>query len=115
MNILNSLRNNITPVRNILNNSTFRGPKKKADKKGDGIVSEHILNIFKNQDDIPILPTEYYPPWVVELKKRPMRNSDFIINSLTGIYVSNHSKFFDMILIKIISVSVKSLSMFIHS
>jgi len=92
MNFLKSLRSNITPARNVLNNSTLRGPKKKADKKGDGIVSEHILNIFKNQDDVPILPSEYYPPWVIDLKKRPLKNSDFIINSCTGTYVSKIDK-----------------------
>lgn len=102
MNFLKSLRNNITPVRNVLNNSTLRGPKKKADKKGDGIVSEHILNIFKGQDDVPILPSEFYPPWVTELHLRQMKNSEFIINSCTGVYVSkiifreiNLKKFYD--------------------
>lgn len=87
MNLLKSIRSNITPIRNVLTNSTLRGPKKKADKKGDGIVSEHILNIFKNKDDVPILPSEYYPPWVVELKNQPIRNSDYIINSCIGIHV----------------------------
>jgi len=87
MNFLKSLRSNITPIRNVLNNSTLRGPKKKADKKGDGIVSEHILNIFKNQDDVAILPSEYYPPWVVELEKRQTSTSEYIINSCCGNYV----------------------------
>jgi len=87
MNFLKSLRSNITPIRNVLNNSTLRGPKKKSDKKGDGIVSEHILNIFKNQDDITILPSEYYPPWVIELDKKPTTTSEFFINSCTGNYV----------------------------
>lgn len=88
MNFLKSMRNNITPIRNVLNNSTLRGPKKKADKKGDGIVSEHILNIFKNRNDVVILPNEYYPPWVLDLKDLPMSNTEFYTNSITGLNVN---------------------------
>lgn len=84
MSFLKSLRTNIGPLRNHINNCTLRGPKKKADRKGDGIVAEHILNIFKNRDDVAILPSEYYPPWVIGLKKPIIRPSDFLINSMIG-------------------------------
>jgi hypothetical protein len=58
---------NINPVNNILVQTT-RGPKKKAEKK-DIIKSEHILNFYKNADDVAILPDEYYPKWVLDLHK----------------------------------------------
>lgn len=89
MSLLKSLRQSITPARNILS-STLRGPKKKADKKGDGIVSEHILNIYKSNDDVPILPSEYYPPWVLDLKTHPSTMEEFLVNSYCGNCVRNH-------------------------
>jgi len=89
MSLLNSLRQSITPSRNILLSSTIRGPKKKSDKKGDGIISEHILNIYKNNDDVPILPSEFYPKWVVEMKQHPLTMEEYIVNSYCGNYVRN--------------------------
>ena len=84
MSLLNALRQSITPSRNILISSALRGPKKKSDKKGDGITSEHILNIYKNNDDVPILPSEFYPKWVVGMKEHPMSMEEYIINSYCG-------------------------------
>ena len=89
MNLLKSLRQSITPNRNILLSSTIRGPKKKADKKGDGIISEHILNIYKSNDDVPILPSEFYPKWVIEMKEPQWSMEEFIVNSYCGNYVRN--------------------------
>lgn len=87
MNLLKFLRYNSTPIRNVVNNSTLRGPKKKSDKKGEGIVSEHILNIFKSKDDVAILPSEYYPSWVNNFGGPIYRQSDYVINSACGNYV----------------------------
>ena len=89
MSLLKSLRQNITPARNILTSSTLRGPKKKSDKKGDGIVTEHLLNIYKNTEDVPILPSEYYPKWVIGMKEHPLTMEEYIINSYCGNYVNN--------------------------
>ncbi len=70
----------------ILNNtllSTTRGPKKKSDKK-DMVRSEHILNFYKNSEDVPILPDEYYPKWVLELSDVRHNVQEYIDNTYYG-------------------------------
>jgi hypothetical protein len=68
MKLCNFLRN-INPINNIITTATLRGPKKKGEKK-DYVKSEHILNFYKNADDVAVLPDEYYPKWVLELHHR---------------------------------------------
>lgn len=43
--------------------------------------------MYKNCDDVPILPDQYYPPWVLELAKPQMNNEECYINSTYGITV----------------------------
>ena len=55
---------------NPLSLAISRAPKKK-DKKGGGSAStadvhDHVVNIFKDRDDPIILPSEYYPPWLLD-------------------------------------------------
>jgi hypothetical protein len=69
--------------------STTRGPKKKSDKK-DMVKSEHILNFYKNSDDVPILPNEYYPKWVLDLSKFRYNYKEYLDNTYYGHRVNNH-------------------------
>jgi hypothetical protein len=73
------------PIKNILN-ETLRGPKKKAEKK-DMVKSEHILNFYKNAEDVVILPDEYYPKWVMELDKYPYNLDESLDLYMCGIEV----------------------------
>ena len=54
MNIFKLLRPFKSPFNNITVSSTTRGAKRKGDKKSDAILSEHILNVYKNKDDVAI-------------------------------------------------------------
>jgi hypothetical protein len=73
---------NTNPVNNI-QNITIRGPKKKSDKK-DMVKSEHILNFYKNADDVVILPDEYYPKWVLELHEFRYNVDETLNNAIAG-------------------------------
>jgi hypothetical protein len=91
MNIVKLLRPFKTQFNNIISANTVRGAKRKAEKKQDGILSEHILNVYKNKDDIAILPDEYYPPWVKTLSEEPFLLEESCINSLWGITYAHPS------------------------
>jgi len=84
MNIFNLLR----PFRSTLNNvtlsSAIRGAKRKGDKKSDAILSEHIVNVYKNREDVVILPDEFYPPWVLNLANTPMNLEEAAGNAAWG-------------------------------
>ena len=90
MNFLKLLR----PNKNVLSSnsllSTIRGAKRKGEKKQEGILTEHILNIYKNApEDVSILPDQYYPKWVMDLPREPMVLEEFYGNALVGTFVSN--------------------------
>jgi hypothetical protein len=68
--------------------STTRGPKKKSEKK-DMVKSEHILNFYKNSDDVAILPDEYYPKWVLDLSTFKYNANEYIDNTYFGHTVTN--------------------------
>ena len=68
---------------------TIRGPKKKSEKK-DMVKSEHILNFYKNSDDVAILPDEYYPKWVLNLSEFRFNANEYIDNTYYGHFVKIH-------------------------
>lgn len=72
MNIFKLLRPFKSPINNVTLSSAIRGAKRKGEKKSDAILSEHIVNVFKNREDVVILPDEFYPPWVLNLANTPM-------------------------------------------
>lgn len=84
MNILKLLRPSKSPLNNITLSLTTRGAKRKGDKKSDAVLSEHILNVYKNRDDVSILPDEYYPPWVLRLAEPDMRAEEMAGNAAWG-------------------------------
>ena len=84
MNFLKFLRPNKNPFNTNMLLSTIRGAKRKGEKKQDGILTEHILNVYKNAEDVAILPEEYYPEWVADLAKEPMHLEEFYGNAITG-------------------------------
>jgi hypothetical protein len=87
-NFLKLFRTIRTPFNNILT-QTVRGAKKKGEKKGDVILTEHILNVHKTQDDIAILPDEYYPPWVLNLQHEKTSTEDAFLQMIYGNGVNN--------------------------
>ena len=84
MNFIKLLRPFKSPLNNITATSATRGAKRKGDKKSDAILSEHILNVYKNKDDIAILPDEYYPPWVLDLARPAMKAEEMGGNAAWG-------------------------------
>jgi hypothetical protein len=89
MNLVKLLRQSKSPINNILLNTT-RGAKRKGEKKEAGVLTEHILNIYKNAEDVAILPDEYYPEWVHDLARPQMCLEEFFANSITGTCVYYH-------------------------
>jgi hypothetical protein len=85
MKIFKLLRNK-NPLNNIITEATLRGPKKKAEKK-DIVKSEHILNFYKNADDVAILPDEYYPKWVLELGRGKFHSDEMYDMYMSGFTV----------------------------
>lgn len=83
MNTLKLLRSNRSPCNNILINYT-RGAKRKGEKKEAGMLSEHILNVYKNEEDVIILPDEFYPEWVRDLSRPKMKLEEFFAHAVTG-------------------------------
>jgi hypothetical protein len=84
MNVFKLLRPFKSPLNNITLSSTVRGAKRKGDKKSDAVLSEHIINVFKNRDDVVILPDEFYPPWVLNLANTPMMIEEAMGNAAWG-------------------------------
>lgn len=68
MNLTNMLRTSSSTFKYL--NSISRGAKRKGEKK-EIVHSQHVLNIYKNADDVKVLPNEYYPPWVMNLSRWP--------------------------------------------
>jgi hypothetical protein len=89
MNFLKLLRPSKSPINNIIIN-TSRGAKRKGEKKEAGILTEHVLNIYKNAEDVAILPDEYYPRWVLDLARPQMCLEEFFANSAIGTCVLSH-------------------------
>ena len=87
MNFLKILRSNKSPLNNSYLMSTIRGAKRKGEKKQEGVLSEHILNVYKNAEDVPILPDNYYPRWVKDLARPQMTLEEFYGHSIIGIAV----------------------------
>lgn len=77
MNYLKFLRNK-NPFNNVVMSDTLRGAKRKGEKK-EILKSEHILNLYKNADDVKVLPDEYYPIWLFNLAQQPY-NYDEMMN-----------------------------------
>jgi hypothetical protein len=90
MNFLKYLRPYKSPLNNNMIFNTIRGAKRKGEKKQDGILTEHILNVYKNAEDVAILPDEYYPPWVKELAQEKMILEELSANALFGICVNSY-------------------------
>ncbi len=90
MNLIKLLRPSRSPLTNILL-STTRGAKRKGEKKDAGVLTEHILNIYKNAEDVQILPDQYYPEWVFDLSRPTMKLEEFFGNAVTGtcVYFDN--------------------------
>jgi hypothetical protein len=82
----------LSPVNNTILQTTLRGPKKKAEKK-DYVKSEHILNFYKNADDVSILPDEYYPKWVMEMDRYPPNLSETFDMFLCGMSIPSAQDF----------------------
>jgi hypothetical protein len=83
MNLIKLLRSSRSPFNNVMIETT-RGAKRKGEKKEAGILSEHILNVYKNAEDVAILPDEYYPKWVMDLARPNMSLEEFFGNSVLG-------------------------------
>jgi hypothetical protein len=90
MNIFKLLRTYKSPLNNLTLSSTTRGAKRKGEKKSDAVLSEHILNVYKNRDDVAILPDEYYPPWVLRLAEPQMKVEEMIGNAAWGMTLPEH-------------------------
>lgn len=88
MNFVKFLRPFKNPFNNNFALNTIRGAKRKGEKKQEGVFSEHILNVYKNAEDVTILPDEYYPPWVFELAREPMELEEMLGSAFLGIAVN---------------------------
>jgi hypothetical protein len=88
MNFIKNLRNFKSPFNNSFAFDTIRGAKRKGEKKQDGVLSEHILNVYKNAEDVSILPNDYYPPWVMDLAREPLVLEEFYLNAYYGVMVN---------------------------
>ena len=60
------------------------GPKKKGGGKKEIIESKHLLNIYKDKEDIEILPDEYYPKWLNEINRPLVVPEDLVYIYLRG-------------------------------
>jgi hypothetical protein len=87
MNFLKLLRPNKNVISNTLLN-TARGAKRKGEKKEAGVLSEHVLNVWKNApEDVAILPDQYYPKWVLDLPRETMKLEEMYGNAILGVTV----------------------------
>lgn len=87
MNSLKFLRQTKTPFNNTIMNDTLRGGKKKADKKADAILTEHVLNMYKDKNDVTVLPDNYYPVWLKSLARPQLSTEEFYAHTVYGIAV----------------------------
>jgi hypothetical protein len=76
-----------TPCANVL---AVRGPKKKkgANKSTGDPMGGEIFNILKEKKDTPILPSEMYPPWLIQLVEPKVNFQSVLMRLYRGERVS---------------------------